>query len=60
MTEFLSLFLARPTGNLLKCNTDGMIKTGPFQGKIIFYLNSGSFSPTTDSGQNVHSDINFV
>ena len=43
MTEFLFLFLA--TGNPLKWNTYGMIKAGPFQGKIIFISIMGHLAP---------------
>ena len=47
--ELLFPSLAKPSGNCSKWNNDDLIKTGPFQGKIIFYLNSGSFTSTTDS-----------
>ena len=36
MPEFLILSLARPSKNRSKWNTDDVIKTEPFQGKVIF------------------------
>ena len=45
MTEFLFLSLARPTRNRLKWNTDGMIKTGPLQGEIMFISILGHLAP---------------
>ena len=36
--ELLFLSLAKPSGNCSKWNNDDSIKTGPFQGKIIFIL----------------------
>ena len=47
--ELLFLSLAKPSGNCSKWNNDD---TGPFQGnnrQNNFYLNSGSFTSTTDS-----------
>ena len=46
--ELLFLSLAKPSGKCSKWNNDDLIKTGPFQGKIIC-LNSGSFISATDS-----------
>ena len=37
-TELLFLSLAKPSGNSSKWNNDDLIKTGPFQGKIILFL----------------------
>ena len=36
--ELVFLSLAKPSGNCSKWNNDDLIKTGPFQGKIIFIL----------------------
>ena len=43
--ELLFLSLARPSGNCSKWNNDDLIKTGPFQGKIIFILILGYLPP---------------
>ena len=41
--QFLSP--AKPPGNCPKWNNDDLIKTGPFQGKIIFILILGHLHP---------------
>ena len=49
--ELLFLSLAKPSRNCSKWNNDDLIKTGPFQGKIIFSLILGHLPPQLhDSG----------
>ena len=43
--EFPFLSLAKPSGDCSKWNNDDLIKTGPFQGKIIFILILGHLPP---------------
>ena len=43
--ELLFLSLAKPSGNCSKWNNDDLIKTGPFQGKIISILILGHLPP---------------
>ena len=43
--ELLFLSLAKPSGNCSKWSNDDLIKTGPFQGEVIFILILGHFNP---------------
>ena len=48
--ELLFLSLAKTSGNCSNWNNDDLIKTGRFQGKIIFILILGHFTSIIDSG----------
>ena len=43
--ELLFLSLGKPSGNCSKWNNDELIKTEPFQGKILFILILGHLPP---------------